>query len=289
MYIKTLWLSAIFGALVWGTCAPIASSAPTTLGEFKAKLSAQLEQPQDFIAAAPQALGISEHDPKAAIIKAHLSALLTKKGMVDLLVQALPGKDDRSLTDDEATTLRTQLYQIALGTMLRQVRDGLLRLDATSRKRLFIYDLSQVNYLDDDSCSSYLSGGQLLPPKAYASGVSAFYAAMDENALTDYFKLIEKALQAELDGTPAPATLTPAEEIQGKMAFNAALDYFLQHNPNLRPTMGKVLLKPHEASAAERCLVSKSLMLVLLSIKGEPGNLALLTSLKQDSSLMQAH
>ncbi len=278
--------SFVIGLLMGMFCLQVPAS-DLSVAEVKAQLQTQLRHPHRFIADAPQILGLNANDPKAAIVQNHLRTLLNNPAVPELLLRAMLSDDEKRLTQAEAQEMLQQLYQICVGSTLPEVRSGLLRLSAEERKRLFIYDLSQVNYLDDESCSRYLSGSALLPPADYAQAAAAFIGATQADALNDYYHIIETALQAELTDSPQPAILSAEEELQGKAAYSAALDYFLEHNPELRPTMAKVLLNPKEASATESCLVHKSLLLVLLSIKGQPGNLALLTSLKQSARQTQ--
>lgn len=272
-FLRTCLSPALWGAAL--ACTLPAQAAPLDVSDSELTAQAVLSS-LGFDGAA------NAENPQAQLIYQHVKKLLALKGAPEHIKAQLAKaqQTDAALQDDEQLTA-----QMLCGSADNFVRLGMLRLTKPERKRLFIYDLSKTAYFDPESCSLYLSGQSLLPPEDYAQGAGAFFQALSAEELSDYLNLIYKAFAAELQGSPARAVLSAEDLILGKAAYSAALDHLLETNPQLRSIMEKTIVYPDKADAAARCLTQQSLLTALLSIKGTPGDAALLAALLQPAAM----
>lgn len=278
---RTAAAIACTAALFTALSAPALAEDCLTAANLKAELSSRLEEQQALSA---EIAGLFTLDAdKSALLKSFLTELIADEKVRALIAAELPTDAEKCLTADEEQRIVHKLYSLILSPSSQAAAAGLLRLTAPERKRLMIYNLSRAELLDPESCSAYLSGKGQVDGRADLKAMQDFFAGINYQAMEEYLSLVAAALKSQAHQSPEPNLLSARDSALGQIMYSRALDKWRELNPEASAKIGQILQQGEKASAEDRCYLGKTFMLIMLSLKGETGDLVLLSALQQST------
>lgn len=283
--LKNLKLSAAAltctAALFTALPSPALAADCLTAADVKAELTVRLDNLQTLSAEITALFTLDED--KSKLLKTFLDDLLSDVKVRELIAAELPTEDKKCLTEDEEQRIVHKLYSMILSPSSQAAASGLLRITAPERKRLMIYNLSRAELLDSESCSAYLSGKGQVDGRADLKAMQDFFTGINYQAMEEYLGLMGAALKSQAAKSPELNLLSAKDSALGQIMYSRALDKWREMNTEASAKIGQILQQGEQASAEDRCYLGKTFMLIMLSLKGETGDLVLLSALQQSS------
>lgn len=216
-------------------------------------------------------------------IARHVSALAADEQVRAALALEIPADSEKCLSAETGELFEHKIITMLLTPGSLTAAAGMLRLPADDLKRLMIYHLTRAEFLDDEGCTAFLRGQGRLDPKADLQGLQQFFAAVGPAGLQDYLKLTAAAITAQAHESPEPRLLELKDVAAGHLLYSRALEKWRELNPETGARLARILQAGDQAAPADKCYADKTFMLIMLSLKGETGDLVLLSSLQQST------
>ncbi len=217
------------------------------------------------------------------LIVSHVSTLAADEKVRAALALELPSDSEKCLSAGEQELFEHKLISMLLTPGSLTAAAGMQRLPAGDLKRLMIYHLTRAEFLDDVSCTAFLSGSGRLDLQTDLAGLQQFFAAVHPTVMQEYLSLTAAAITAQAHETPEARLLDLKDVAAGHLLYSKALEKWTELNPEAGARLTRILQAGDDAAPADKCYADKTFMMIMLSLKGETGDLVLLSSLQQST------